>query len=171
MAAQGLKVWETTFTLSTDINSLCEFSVLIWSLMFSFSVAFYTELTILLMAYYFPRQIPGWLNYNTDSYLQGALSFCTRGCLGTLSNRLHRAAAHWAAQRFCLPLRRIRQFETCTLALSKEAFEWIHDNALNKRLSRIFHLPILFRSGAGFLCVTLLYLTNPNRNINYWIRL
>lgn len=58
MAAQGLKVWETMFTLSTDINSLCEFSVFIWSLMFSFSMAFYIELTILLMSYYFPWQTP-----------------------------------------------------------------------------------------------------------------
>lgn len=110
MAAQGLKVWETMFTLSTDINSLREFSVFIWSLMFSFSLAFYIELTILLMSYYFPWQTPRWLNYNTDSYLQGALSFYPCGCLGTLSNQLHQAATHWAVQWFCLPLRRIRQF-------------------------------------------------------------
>lgn len=73
MEAQGLKVWKTAFTLSTDINSLSEFSTSIWSLTFHFSMTFYTELTILLMPYYFPWWIPVWLNYNTDSSLQGAL--------------------------------------------------------------------------------------------------
>lgn len=63
----NIKLWNG----SHDIKSLGDFVhtgyipftswIFIWILMFSYSIAFSIELTILLMPYYFPRQIPGWL--------------------------------------------------------------------------------------------------------------